>query len=382
MVSLHRAGVLLAVTVLVAGSAWAQVGRNQQLQTGMPKGDYNKTTRSEADINLPNPYLRNEAWLQLPKGRLLGPTSALDIDRDGRSIWVVDRCPGAGGCLASKNNPVMKFDANGKLVRAFGAGLLVYPHGMWVDRDGNVWVADTQSNIQRTDGTPNPAAAGEKPAGNRILKFSPTGKLLMELGTAGQYGNDNARFNQPSDVITSPSGDIFVADGHELTNLPPRIMHFDKTGKFIKAWDICSKSPVPFDCSHSLAMDSQGRIFVADRGNSLVIIYDQNGNRLADWKQFGKPSGVYIDKNDVLYAGDTVSTVMEGNSFVRGIHVGSARTGEVTAFIPDAQGNPAPWAPLRGTTGPEGVVADSAGNIYGSQVAPFGLVTRYTRKPQ
>jgi hypothetical protein len=129
-------------------------------------------------------------------------------------------------------------------------------------------------------------------------------------------------------------------------------------------------------------MDSQGRIFVADRGNSLVIIYDQNGNRLADWKQFGKPSGVYIDKNDILYAGDTVSTVMEGNSFVRGIHVGSARTGEVTAFIPDAQGNPAPWAPLRGTTGPEGVVADAAGNIYGSQVAPFGLLTRYTRKPQ
>ncbi|HEX2762107.1 MAG TPA: hypothetical protein VHM27_16410, partial [Rhizomicrobium sp.] len=144
----------------------------------------------------------------------------------------------------------------------------------------------------------------------------------------------------------------------------------------------CSKSPVPFDCSHSLAMDSQGRIFVADRGNSQVIIFDQDGKRLAEWKQFGKPSGLYIDKNDVLYAGDSVSTVLEGNAYIRGIHIGSARTGQVTAFIPDTLGNPAPWAPLKGTTGPEGVVADAAGHIYGSQVAPFGQVMRYTLRPQ
>jgi sugar lactone lactonase YvrE len=139
---------------------------------------------------------------------------------------------------------------------------------------------------------------------------------------------------------------------------------------------------VPFDCSHSLAMDSQGRIFVADRGNSLVVIYDQDGKRLDAWKQFGKPSGLYIDKNDVLYAGDSVSSVQEGNAFIRGVHIGSARTGQVTGFIPDVLGNPTPWFPLKGTTGPEGVVADAQGHIFVSQVAPFGQVARYTPKPQ
>jgi streptogramin lyase len=376
-----RAALLLAVTCLAATAALAQPRRNELNATGVPPGDYGKTLRSAADMALPNNYERDETWLKFPKGRVLGATSALDIDKDGKSIWLAERCAGAGGCMAVKTNPIMKFDANGNLVRSFGAGLLVYPHGMWVDRDGNVWVADTQSNIQRNDGTPNPAAAGVKPAGNRVLKFSPTGKLLLQLGTTGEYGADNSRFNQPSDVITAPNGDIFVADGHELTNLPPRIMKFDKTGKFIKAWDLCSKSVVPFDCSHSLAMDSQGRIFVADRGNSLVVVYDQDGKRLAEWKQFGKPSGLYIDKNDVLYAGDSVSSVQEGNAFIRGVHIGSARTGEVTGFIPDVLGNPVPWFPLKGTTGPEGVVADAKGNIFVSQVAPFGQVARYRPKP-
>ena len=129
-------------------------------------------------------------------------------------------------------------------------------------------------------------------------------------------------------------------------------------------------------------MDSQGRLFVADRGNSQVVIYDQDGKRLAEWKQFGKPSGLYIDKHDVLYAGDSVSSVQEGNAYIRGVHIGSARTGEVTGFIPDVLGNPAPWFPLKGTTGPEGVVADAQGHIFVSQVAPFGQVARYTLKPK
>jgi len=377
--ALHRVGVLLGALAMAA-PALAQPHRNELNATGVPPGDYSHTLRSAAELALPNNYNRDETWLKMPKGQELGPTSALDIDKDGKSIWLAERCPGNGGCVATKTNPVMKFDATGKLVRAFGAGLLVYPHGLWVDRDGNVWVADTQSNIERTNGTPNPTAAGATPAGNRVLKFSPTGKLLMVLGTSGHYGKDDSHFNQPSDVITAPNGDIFVADGHELENLPPRIMKFDKTGKFIKAWDLCSKSTVPFDCSHSLAMDSQGRLFVADRGNSLVVIYDQEGNKLAEWKQFGKPSGLYIDKHDVLYAGDSVSSVQEGNAFMRGVHIGSARTGEVTGFIPDVLGNPVPWFPLKGTTGPEGVVADAAGHIFVSQVAPFGQVARYTVK--
>ncbi|HKU65945.1 MAG TPA: hypothetical protein VJQ06_12885 [Rhizomicrobium sp.] len=353
---------------------------------GVPEGDYNKSLRSKADMDLPNPYDRDETWLKMPRGRVLGATSAIDIDKDGKSIWIADRCGGTGVCTGKHVAPVMKFDQNGNFVRAFGADMIVYPHGLWVDQQGNVWVADTRSNIEfplRRDGTPERevAAPGTVANGNQILKFSPEGKLLMRLGTPGRYGTDESHFTQPSDVVTAPNGDIFVADGHELMTAPPRIMHFDKNGKFIKAWDICSQSIQISDCSHSLAMDSQGRLFVADRGNSLVLVYDQNGKKLADWPQFGRPSGLYIDRNDVLYAADSESSVVQGHAYIRGVHVGSAKTGVVTAFLPDVRGNPVPWFPLRGTTGPEGVVADAAGHIFISQVQPFGQIARYTRKP-
>jgi len=348
-------------------------------EVGIPQGDYNLSLRSEADINLPNPYSRDETWLKMPPGKgKLGSTSAINVDADGKSIWIARRCE-ENGCLGSHVDPVMKFDENGNFVRSFGADTLVYPHGMWVDQQGNVWVADTQSNLDRRPGGAG-APAGTVPNGDQVLKFSPTGKLLMTLGTPGVYGHDNSHFNQPSDVITAPNGDIFVADGHELTNMPYRVVVFDKTGKYLREWPLCDDKGVQTsDCSHSLAMDSQGRIFVADRGNNRIVIYDQFGKKLDEWKQFGRPSGLYIDKNDVIYSADSESSVIEGNAYVRGVHVGDARTGKVTAFLPDVLGNPTPWRPLLGTTGAEGVAVDAAGHIFTSQVMPFGQVARYTR---
>ena len=348
---------------------------------GIPIGDYNVSYRSKEDINLPNPYDRDETWLKMPKGKgKLGATSAIDIDKDGKSIWIARRCE-VNGCQGSHVDPVMKFDEHGNFVRSFGADMIVYPHGLWVDRDGNIWVADTQSNTEggRRGAAPAP---GTVPNGNQVLKFSPEGKLLMKLGTPGVYGHDQTHFNQPSDVITTADGTIFVADGHELTNMPYRIMKFDKTGKYISEWAACGHGPQMSDCTHSIAMDSQGRIFVANRGNSAIDIYDQNGKLLDEWKQFGRPSGLYIDRNDVLYAADSESSVMGGNAFIRGVHIGDAKTGKVTAFMPDVEGNPSPWYPLRGTTGAEGVVADAQGHIFTSQVAPFGQVARYQLKPE
>lgn len=349
-------------------------------EVGIPQGDYNLSLRSKADIDLPNPYNRDETWLKMPPGRgKLGATSAIDIDIDGKSVWIARRCE-VNGCFDNHVDPVMKFDENGKFVRAFGADMIVYPHGLWVDRQGNVWVADSQTTSDAPRGTAAPA--GKAPRGNQVLKFSPEGKLLLTLGTAGIYGHDTTHFNQPSDVITAPGGDIFVADGHELTNMPYRIVRFDKTGKYLKEWPLCDDAGAQTsDCSHALAMDSQGRLFVGDRGNSRIVVYDQDGTKLAEWKQFGRPSGLYIDKNDILYAADSESSVIGANAFVRGVHVGDARTGTVTGFLPDVLGNPTPWAPLRGTTGAEGVVADAAGHIFTSQVAPFGQIARYTRKP-
>ena len=349
-------------------------------EVGIPQGDYNLSLRSKSDIDLPNPYDRDETWLKMPaaKGKL-GATSAIDVDIDGKSIWIARRCE-VNGCFDSQVDPIMKFDQNGKFVRSFGADMMTYPHGMWVDREGNVWVSDTVSNLTPRRGVAPPA--GTVPKGNQVLKFSPQGKLLMTLGTPGVYGKDNSHFNQPSDVVTAQDGTIFVADGHELEDMPPRIMVFDKAGKYLREWPLCKDAGAyNSDCSHGLAMDSQGRLFVGDRGNGRIVIYDQTGKKLDEWKQFGRPSGVYIDRNDILYSADSTSSVIGGNAYVRGVHVGDAKTGKVTAFIPDVLGNPSPWAPLRGTTGAEGVVADVAGNIYISQVAPFGQIARYSRKP-
>lgn len=350
-------------------------------EIGIPQGDYNLSLRSKADQDLPNPYNRDETWLKMPKGAgKLGATSAIHVDNDGKSIWIARRCE-VNGCFDSGVDPIMKFDATGKFVRSFGANLFTFPHGMWIDRDGSIWVSDTVSNLEPRRGVVPPA--GTPPKGNQIMKFSPTGKLLMTLGTPGVYGQDNTHFNQPSDLVVAPDGTIFVADGHELETMQPRIMVYDKGGKYLREWFLCKDAGAfTSDCSHSLAMDSQGRLFVGDRGNGRIVIYDQMGKKLDEWKQFGRPAGLYIDKNDILYTADSTSHVSTGNAYIRGVHVGDAKTGKVTAFLPDVLGNPSPWAPLRGTTGAEGVTADDAGNIFTSQVMPFGQVAKYSRKPE
>lgn len=372
---------LTALAAVLANLALAQTAPNK------PAPDYNISKRSAADIALPNPYALDETFFQWPAGRKLGGISAIDIDKDGKSIWVVERCGTIGNCIGSHVDPIVEFDEHGKVVRHFGADMIVYPHGMYVDRDGNIWATDLQSNVDRPP--PRPGQAPEvvppdrKPNGAQVLKFSPDGKLLMRIGTPGVYGDDATHLSQPSDVVTAPNGDIFVADGHDSAPSNHRIVKFDKSGKFIKAWDACGGPQVEganeLDCQHSIAIDSQGRLFVANRGNNRIEIFDQDGKLLDEWYQFGKPSGLFIDRNDVLYAGDTESSVHEGNAYVRGIHVGSARTGQVTAFIPDALGNPTPWFPLKGTTGSEGVAAAADGTLYGSQVMPSGL-NKFTRK--
>jgi DNA-binding beta-propeller fold protein YncE len=353
----------------------------------VPEGDYNTSTRSAADKALRNPYARDETFFKLPAGRELGSTSAIAVDKDGKSIWIAERCGGQDLCAGSHVAPVMKFDEHGKFVKGFGADQISYPHGIFVDKDGNIWIADLQSNLDHSarggrGGPPQAGAAAATPpapSGAQVIKYSPDGKILMRLGVPGVYGTDDTHFSQPSAVLVAPNGDIFVADGHDSPPSNNRIMRFDKNGKFIKAWGKSGHGPEELDCPHGLAMDSQGRLFVADRGNDRTVIYDQDGKLLDSWKQFGKPSGIFIDKNDILYAADSESSVRNHNEYIRGVHIGSAKTGEVTAYLQDPLGNPAPWNPLRGTTGAEGVTADKDGIVYVSQVTPPGLA-RYTKK--
>jgi sugar lactone lactonase YvrE len=295
--------------------------------------------RSEDPNSAPNPYRVVENWAQLPEGRAWGQAIGIDIDRDGRSVWVYERC-GAKLCSGSKLDPIHKLDPSGKVVKSFGAGLVNWPHGLFVDRDGNVWITDGK---------------GADGKGHTVIKFSRDGKVLMTLGKPGIAGDGPDTFNSPSDVLVAANGTIFVADGHgDKTNA--RIVKLASDGKFIKAWGKQGAGPGEFDVPHGLAMDSLGRLFVADRSNNRIQIFDQEGKFLADWRQFGRPSGIYIDKNDILYAADSQSGEKYNAPFRQGIRVGSVKDGKVTAFITEAGPTP---------NMPEGVAADDEGNVFG-----------------
>ncbi len=327
----------------------------------------------------PNPFRTVEGWAKLPTGRVWGSTSAVAIDKDGESVWVAERC-GQNSCVGSDLDPVLLFDRNGALVRSFGKGLVNWPHGIHVDRDGNVWVVDGRDNKpQVARNAPAGTPAPEMPSriyGHQVLKFSPRGELLMRLGTdAGS--RDPGYFFQPNAVLVAPNGDIFVCEGHASgPDATARVLKFDKTGKFLTSWGKKGSGVAEFDQPHALAMDSRGRLFVADRGNNRLQIYSQNGTLLDTWLQFSRISGLFIDRNDVLYAADSESGSIEPArpEWQRGIRIGSARTGEVTMFIPD------PITQTRNTSAAEGVAVSRSGVIYGAEVGPRAL-KRYERTP-
>jgi streptogramin lyase len=316
-----------------------------------------------APVNdLPQPYRRAENFFKLPAGRTMGSSSAVAIDSHGH-VWVADRC-GTNSCADSKLDPIMEFDAKGSFIQAFGGGKLNFPHGLFIDRANHIWVTDGH------------VGAGK---GDDVLEFDRNGRLLRTLGKPGVAGDGPDTFNPPSAVLVAPNGDIFVADGHDPGEGNARIVKFDKDGKFIKQWGTHGRGPGQFEMPHTLAMDSQGRLFVGDRDNDRVQIFNQDGKLLAMWKQFGRPSGVYIDQHDVLYVSDSESRNPQGYGYHpgwrRGIRIGSARDGVVTAFIPDLTSD----QDKKDTTGGEGVAADGNGNVYSANVSPQEVV-RYEKR--
>ena len=303
-----------------------------------------------------NPYRVVEGWAKLPEGRSWGSTAAVDVDSNDH-IWVAERC-GTNSCAGSNLSPILEFDPSGKLLRSFGAGMFVFPHGICVDKEGNVWV---------TDGD------GKDGKGHQVFKFSPDGRVLMTLGKAGVAGDGPDAFNRPSDVIVAPNGDIFVADGHGGDS-NARIVKFSKDGKFIKSWGKKGIAPGEFDTPHGLAFDSKGRLFVADRNNNRIQIFDQEGSFIEQWTQFSRPSGIFIDVKYNIYVADSESnSVRPHPGWKRGIRIGNIKDAFVTAFIPD------PVDTVKGTSAAEGVAADSKGNIYGAEVGPKAL-KKYIRK--
>jgi hypothetical protein len=400
----------LAIALAAAGTGLMEHGWSQRAYAQSAPADTTAAAPVAPTNDAPNPYKTVTGWAKLPAGRTWGSTSAVEVDRDGKSIWVAERC-GGNGCFDRTKGEMMpvdtilKFDQNGNLVKSFGAGMLIFPHGIYIDKHDNVWVTDGQDNgpvgrgggaagaargaagarggaAKGGDNAKGAAAAGRGAAptgpigppagatkGNQVYEFSNDGKLLLTLGTPGGAAAPGY-FYQPNDVIVAKNGDIFVSEGHGRGN--NRVMKFTKDGKFIKEWGKLGTGPGEFDQPHALAFDSKGRLFVGDRNNNRIQIFDQEGKFLGEMRQFSRPSGIFIDKHDMLYVADSESMSVSRNhdGWKRGIRIGSIKTGKVTAFIPD------PDEKATGTSAAEGVTVDAAGNVYGAEVGPKA-VKRY-----
>jgi hypothetical protein len=358
--------------------------------------------------NLPNPnptVIKN--WGALPDGRVWGNTAGVDIGPDGH-VWAYDRC-GTNSCLVdgkiSPMNPVFKFDRNtGRVLAQFGGGRIIFPHGIHVDREGNVWIADGNDNAPaaargagggrgaaaggaaaggargaaggqpagRALFTPNPAAT----LGHQVFKFSPTGQLLMTIGKPGGAIGDDCCY-QPNDVITNAAGEIFIAEGHDTGT--GRIRKFSRDGKLLKTFGSPGTGDGQLSCPHALAFDSRGRLFVADRRNHRLSIFDQEGNFIANYYQFSRISGLYIDRSDNLYAIDSESNNTSHPGWKTGVRIGRTTEDKVTAFIP-GHDNGQPFLAAG-----EGVAVDPDGNVYGaegpiSRQAAGGGITKYVRR--
>jgi sugar lactone lactonase YvrE len=366
----------IATTIVCAGLLWSAKALAERPGQAGPTND------------LPNPYTTVTGFFKLPAGRTWGSTSAVDIDKDGKSIWVAERC-GANKCADASGkmsplDPVLKFDASGTLVKSFGAGMIAFAHGIHVDRDGNIWVTDANDN-RPIVARGQPPSTTPATVGHQVIKFSPDGKVLLTIGKAGVAGNPPEALTEPNDVVTAPNGDIFVSEGHagQNNNAPPdtvaRISKYTKDGKFIKSWGKLGSAPGEFRTPHALAFDSRGRLFVADRGNVRLQIFDQNGAFLAETKAFSRLSGIFITKDDTLYGADSESSVTSHpGGWKRGIRIGSAKDLTVKYLIPDPD-NPDPATTTAGTSAAEGVAVDAAGNVYGAEVGPKA-VKKYTKK--
>jgi DNA-binding beta-propeller fold protein YncE len=304
-----------------------------------------------------NPFHIVENWATLPANFEWGEIADADVDSDG-TLWVLHRPPTPGGTAWKEGRtrggevPVLKFDKSYKLVKSFGKGLMLQPHGLHVDPEGNIWVTDSGPFYEQG------VTAGK---GFQVFKFNRDGKLLMTLGKAGVSAAGPDTFVGPTDVLVNARGEIFIADGHTPRPGSPegdRIVKLSKDGKFLKAWGT-KKGSAPGEVAgpHRMAMDSQGRIFVADRGNQRIAIFDQEGRAIDQWAQFGSPSGIWIDKKDVLYV------AVPGQK--GGIRIGNAKTGTLIESIPD--------------TSPEVAIADPSGNVYSGLVGGQRL-DRFVKK--
>jgi len=257
-----------------------------------------------------------ENWAQFPPGvTKWGSATGVDVDRHD-NVYVLHR---------NEAMPIMVFDRNGKFLRGWGQNMFKTTHFLRVDRSGNVWVTD-RGDMQ-------------------AFEFSPQGKLLMTLGKKGVTGGNESKdtFNGMADVAIEKNGDILIADGEGPNT---RVARFTRHGMFVQWWGGKGTGPGQFDVPHSIAVDSKGRIYVADRSNNRIQIFDPAGRFLTQWTNFGTPWGVFI-KGDRIYVVD-----------------GSANNCLLIASIKDGK----ILEKIEGLNNATAVTVDSKGAIYVGEV--------------
>ena len=367
------------VFVVLAAAARAQATR----ETPVPKP------------TLPNPYRLVPDWPTLPagmngpNGKKWGEVIRVHVAPNG-NVWVFHRCfhdkpNGDATCVnrGDANPPILEFSPAGRLLRSFGVGLFAHPHGFTVDKDGNIWTTDTNDEATIL-GMPAKNARGVT-LGQAVLKISPTGRVLMTIGTQGVGGNGPYLFDRPTGVSVARNGDIFVADGHSRnTSNSARIVKYSPNGTFVKTWGRLGSEPGNFREPHDLYVGgSKGYVYVADRQNNRVQVFDQDGDFIAAWRQFGQPSSVYVDKNDNIYIGATYQDPSRGESVTgptpgpndRAIVVGNAITGELKYLIPD----PGDLSKMTDTgTSASGIAVDDQGSIFAADVG-FNNLRKYVK---
>ena len=261
-------------------------------------------------------YRLVENWAQFPPGvTKWGAATGVDVDSHD-NVYVLHR---------NESMPIMVFDRNGKFLRAWGQGMFKTTHFLRVDPSGSVWVTD-RGDMQ-------------------AFKFSQDGKLLMTIGKKGVTGDNNSEdtFNGMADLAVAKNGDIFIADGEGPNT---RVAKFSQAGKFIQWWGGKGTDPGQFNVPHSIAIDSKGRIYVADRSNNRIQIFDGSGKFLNQWTNFGTPWGLFI-KDDLIYVVDGT----ENNCLL----IAGTTDGKIIEKI-------------EGLANPTAVAVDSDGAIYVGEV--------------
>jgi len=245
-------------------------------------------------------------FAKMPSGLYMGEAVGVATNSKGH-VFVITR---------SGESRLFEFDQNGNFVKEFGAGSygFAFAHAVRVDKDDNVWAVDEGTNI--------------------IQKFSPDGKLLMVLGKrpdpleqlafmpgGGQYSGLNRpySFHRETDIAWDPQGNSFVSDGYGDS----RVVKYDKSGRFIKSVGTRGSGTLQFSTPHAIAVDAKGMVYVADRGNSRIVVLDNDLNQKAVYDTVGAPWAVCITNTPHQY-------LFSSNSFPTGNNFDQAPiTGEI-----------------------------------------------------